>query len=85
MFELRALVVELMIAAELNPWAVRGYDRWGIFVLGLAWFVAMLWMEHYLRTGVEKKCLWRNIMRIAAVQVVLVAMIFGVRSLLALF
>ena len=82
MFDLRAVVVELMIAAQLNPWSVRGYDRWIIFVFGLGWFIAMMWMEHYLRTAIDKQRLWRNIAYLASVQIALIAMIFGIRLLI---
>lgn len=79
MFELRSLVVELMILAQLNPWAVRGFDRLGIYILGLIWFIFLMWNDHYLRTGMGKKQLWRNIGRVAAVQAALVAIIYGTR------
>jgi hypothetical protein len=84
LFELRGVIVELMIAAQLNPWAVRGYDRLVIFVLGVAWFVSMLWLEHYLRTGSEKKRIWRNIGRVAAVQAAIAAVVFAIRFLITL-
>jgi hypothetical protein len=79
MYETRNLAVELMMVAELNPWAVRGFDRWIIFLFGLTWFVGMIWMEHYLRTGIDKKRLWRNIALLAAVQVVILAVVYCVR------
>jgi hypothetical protein len=82
MFEMRGLIVEGMIAAELNPWAVRGYDRLVIFVLGLGWFVSLMWIEHYLRTAIEKKRLWRNIGRVAIVEAVLAALILAIRFLI---
>jgi hypothetical protein len=84
MLELRALLVQLMIAFQLNPWAVRGYDRLGIFVLGLGWFISMIWIEHYLRTGNEKRRLWRNILRVAAVQAALAAFVLVSRFLFTL-
>ena len=85
MFELRETIVELMILAQLNPWAVRGYDRLAIFVLGLGWFVGMLWMDHYLRQGMGKKRLWRNIGRVAAIEAVIAAVALGTRFLITTF
>lgn len=79
MLQIRDLAVELMIFVELNPWAVRGFDRWIIFLLGLAWFIAMMWMEHYLRTGLDKKRLWSKIGVLAAIEALLTAVVFGVR------
>jgi hypothetical protein len=82
MLQMRGLIVELMIVAQLNPWAVRGYDRAVIFVLGLGWFIAMLWFENYLRTGVRNKRLWRNIFKVASVQAVLAIVILGTRFII---
>ncbi len=83
MFAIREVGVELMIFAQLNPWAVRGFDRLAIYVLGLIWFVALMWIEHYLRTGIDKKRLWRNIAKVALVQAVLAAIVFGIRFVVA--
>ena len=78
MFETREVIVELMIFAQLNPWAVRGFDRWIIFLLGLIWFVTLIWTEHYLRSGIDKKRLWRNIATIAAAQAILAVIVYGI-------
>jgi hypothetical protein len=82
MLELRGLIVELMIVAEFNPWAVRGFDRWILFVLGLGWFIALMWIEHYLRKGIDRGRLWRNIGYVASVQALITAVIFGIRFLI---
>jgi hypothetical protein len=84
MFELRSLLVELMILGQFNPWAVRGVDRWAIFVLGLIWFISLMLIEHYLRVSVDKKRLWRTIFRVAAMEAILVAIIFGARFVIDL-
>ena len=76
MFEMRAVIVELMIFANLNPWAVRGFDRLAIYILGLIWFVGLMWSEHYIRTGIDKKRLWHNIGRVAMIEATLVALVF---------
>lgn len=82
MLEIRAFIVEMMMAASLNPWQVRGFDRWFILILGLGWFIAMLWMEHYLRTAVDKGRLWQRTGYIIAVQAILTGIIFGIRFLI---
>lgn len=82
MFEVRELLVELMIVANLNPWQVRGFDRGFIFVLGLGWFIALMWMEHYLRTAVAKGRLWRNIAYLVSVQAIVTAIVFAIRFLI---
>jgi hypothetical protein len=84
MFAMRTMIFDLMVAANFTPWMVRGFDRWAIFVLGLIWFISMLWIEHYLRTGISKKRLWRNIGRVLVVQALLAAITFGTRFIIAL-
>jgi hypothetical protein len=84
MFELREVTVDLMIRIGLNPWAVRGYDRLGIYILGLIWFVGLMWIEHYLRTAIDKKRLWRSIGRVATVEAVLAAFALGTRYIINL-
>jgi hypothetical protein len=49
----------------MNPWAVRAIERFAIFVLGLFWFVGIIVLEAYLRTGIFKKQLWQRIGRVA--------------------
>jgi hypothetical protein len=85
MFELREVGVELMILAQFNPWAVRGFDRLAIYLLGLAWFVGLMWIDHYLRTGIGKKRLWRNIAKVASIEAILAATALGVRFILTMF
>jgi hypothetical protein len=84
MFESRETLVEVMIYANLNPWAVRGIDRLAIFVLGIGWFVGLMWIDHYLRTGIAKKRLWRNIGRVAAVQLAIAIAAYAIRFLVNL-
>lgn len=83
MFEIRSLIVELLLLARANPWSVRGYDRWAIFVLGLLWFISLLWIDHYLRKGMGKKRLWHNIGRVAGVQALLALLVFGIRFIIS--
>lgn len=84
MFELREVLVQLMIRVQLNPWAVRGFDRLGIYLLGLIWFVSLMWIEHYLRTGIEKRCLWPRIGRVALVEAAVAVVTFGTRFIINL-
>jgi hypothetical protein len=74
---LRELVVDLMIRAGLNPFTVRGFDRLGIYALGLLWFVVVLWSEHTLRTSIRKRQLWRMIGRLALAEAIVSALVLG--------
>ena len=82
MFEIRAVIVELMILASFNPWMVRGWDRWAIYMLGLGWFVGLMWIDHYLRQGMSRKRLWRNIGRVARVEAIMAALVLLVKFVL---
>jgi hypothetical protein len=84
-YEVRELFIAIMIQAQFTPWAVRGYDRGLIFVLGLGWFISMIWIEHYLRTGVDKKRLWHNISRVALVQVIVAAFTLAIGAAIPWF
>jgi hypothetical protein len=84
MFEVRGLLIDLMMHAQLNAWAVSGIDRSVIFLLGLGWFIALMWIEYYLRSGIDKERLWRNIGRVAIVQAGMGILIYGIRFVIDL-
>ena len=85
LLEWREAIVQLMIVARLNPWAVSGFDRLVIFILGLTWFVCMLWVEHLLRSAISKRRLWPTIGRVAAIHALVTAAVFGIRFVLDQF
>ena len=64
LLSLRTNLVDGAILMRFNPWQVRSLDRFAIFTLGLAWFVGILVLENYLRSGVASGVLWRRIVRI---------------------
>jgi hypothetical protein len=78
---LRELVVNLMIRVGLNPFTVRGFDRLGIFLLGLLWFVVVLWSEHTLRTSIRKGQLWRTMGRFALAEAMVSALVLGIGAI----
>lgn len=80
--EIRKLIVESMIMAEFNPWAVRGYDQAITFVLGLGWFISLMLIEHYFRTAINRGRLWHNIRYVASVQAIVAAVVYGIRFLI---
>ena len=83
MLVMREAIVELMIFARFNPWAVRGFDRLAIYLLGLIWFITILWIDHYLRSAIGKKRLLHSIARVAMIQAILAAIVFGIRFAIA--
>lgn len=74
LFSLRVNFFNLGLELCLNPWQVRGIDRWYIFFFGMGWFVFMLWVENYLRVGVQKQRLTVRLRRIAVWQIILLAL-----------
>lgn len=74
--QVRGLLVAGMMWLRLNPWAVRAFDRWGIFLLGMVALVAIFWLEGYLRSGVEQGRFWPRAGRFV--------LVFGVAAALAL-
>ena len=74
LFSIRANFFNLGLELRLNPWQIRGIDRWYIFVFGTGWFVFMLWVENYLRVGVEKQRLKARLLRVAIWEVVLLTL-----------
>jgi hypothetical protein len=63
----------MMMRLRLNPWAVRGFDRWGLFLLGMAGVVVMFLLEGYLREGVARRSLTRRTVRATVALLVLAA------------
>lgn len=68
MLQLRLNLLDIAMAANVNPWALGAIDKFGLLLLGLGWLVAVFIVENYLRMGVERGVLWRRIGRIAAVE-----------------
>lgn len=73
-FSIRANFFNLGMELRLNPWQVRGIDRFYIFGFGMGWFIFMLWVENYLRVGVEKQQLKKRILRVTTWEVALLAL-----------
>ncbi|HRW07911.1 MAG TPA: hypothetical protein P5121_22570 [Caldilineaceae bacterium] len=61
---IRDSLFNLNVLLQLNPWAVRGIDRWGIFVFGLLWVAVIFAVEGYLRTAIDKGRLWQRIWQV---------------------
>lgn len=73
-FSIRANFFNLGMELRLNPWQVRGIDRFYIFGFGMGWFIFMLWVENYLRVGIEKQRLKARILRVATWEVAMLAL-----------
>ena len=38
---------------RVNPWHLRAYDRWSIYVMGIVWIVCIFLIEGYLRQSLR--------------------------------
>ncbi|MCB0061897.1 MAG: hypothetical protein KDE19_07275 [Caldilineaceae bacterium] len=72
---LRTTLFDLGVLLKLNPWAVRGIDRWGIFVFGMIWIVVIFTLEGYLRTAIAKDKLWQRLRRVAVILAICAAVL----------
>jgi hypothetical protein len=75
-FQLNGLMLDISLALQLNQWGGRALRQLSFPVLGIVWLVAMFWLEHYLRTGVQRQRLWQRTARIGAIVLVLFAVIY---------
>ncbi|MEZ4659472.1 MAG: hypothetical protein R2911_18080 [Caldilineaceae bacterium] len=82
LFQAVQLVISLSIYFQFNPWQVRAVDKWGTFVLGLAYFAAAFVLEGYLRGSVAKGLLWPRATRSLIMLAILTILIVGLNWLL---
>jgi hypothetical protein len=71
-FLVRAALVDLSMAFRANPWTLRAIDRFGLYLLGMAWLVGIIFLEAYLRQGMESAQLRNRIRRILLAEIVVV-------------
>jgi hypothetical protein len=65
LLQLRNAVLSLL--PVIGPWVMMGVDKFSFLILGLVALIWMLFIEHYLRTGVELGVFWRRTLRIGVV------------------
>ncbi|MEZ4866893.1 MAG: hypothetical protein R3C14_36565 [Caldilineaceae bacterium] len=68
----RLLTMAFFGLFALNHWVMSFIDRAGIFLLGLAGLILVLFLEHYYRTGVQRNRLWPRFLRVSAYQLVII-------------
>ena len=54
----------------VHRFTISAIQRFSFVLLGLAWLVATLWTEHYLRTSVSKQRVARSVVRVAIATIV---------------
>jgi hypothetical protein len=81
---LRDSLFQISVLLQLNPWAVRGIDRWGIFVFGMVWIVAIFSIEGYFRTAIAKNRLWKRIRRVFVWELIFAAVLLLIQWMIHL-
>ncbi|MCB0105547.1 MAG: hypothetical protein KDE53_06555 [Caldilineaceae bacterium] len=72
---IRDSLFKFNVLLQLNPWAVRAIDRWGIFLFGLFWLAVIFTLEGYLRTAIAKGRLWQRIRRVFTWELIFAALL----------
>ena len=54
----------------VHRFTISAIQRFGFVLLGLAWLVATLWTEHYLRTSVARQRVVRSVVRVAIATII---------------
>lgn len=80
----RTNIFDLATALQLNGWQVRTVDRFAIYGLGILWFIFVIWLESYLRHGVDNHSLWQRLGRITIAFGGLGALSYGLQWLAAI-
>jgi hypothetical protein len=53
----------------LGPWVMGAVDKFGLLILGLLALIWVLYLEHYLRTGIEQDKFWSRVLRASIIQI----------------
>lgn len=66
-------VLETLIFLRVNPWHLRAYEKWSIYVLGIVWIVCVFLIEGYLRRSQRSGRLLVASLMVLSVQLALIA------------
>ena len=80
--QVHALLLEISLALQFNPWVGRAVRQLSIPILGLIGLIFVFWLEYYLRTSVEKGLLWRRTARVLIACAILTILTLTARALL---
>lgn len=79
LLQLRVNLLDLFVALGLDPWAMSAVDKFGTVIFGLGWLVAVLIAEMWLRRGVAKNRLWSRLARLFGLEVLILALSYGLQ------
>ena len=64
------------VALRLDKWGYGAASHFSILILGLVWLVGILFVEAYYRTGAEQHDLRRRFLRVALIELAVLAPTF---------
>lgn len=65
-------ILEVVLFLRVNPWHLRAYRLWSIFLLGMAMIVCMFLVEGYLRRSRRKGRVLGSALTVLSVQLALI-------------
>jgi hypothetical protein len=77
MIEGRINLLDLALLLQLGPWVLMAIDRFGILLLGVICLSVIIFLEHYLRTGMLRGQFWPRVGRVLLVELVLLAFTYA--------
>lgn len=69
----------LALLPIIGPWAMGAVDKFGLLLFGLIALVWVLYLENYLRQGVELGNFWKRVARVALVQLVVLLVAYALQ------
>ncbi|MCL5995840.1 MAG: hypothetical protein M1546_07260 [Chloroflexi bacterium] len=73
MIQTRLNLLDIVLLFRLGPWLLTTIDRFGILFLGVISMGIIVFLEHYLRTGMQRNQFWTRLVRIMFIEAVLLA------------
>ena len=67
-------ILEVVLFLRVNPWHLRAYRVWSIFILGVALIVSMYLIEGHFRRSRREGLLLGASLRVFSIQLALIAM-----------
>ncbi|HXF64395.1 MAG TPA: hypothetical protein VNK95_22385 [Caldilineaceae bacterium] len=65
----------------IGPWRMSAVDKFGLLILGLFAVGWIMFLEDYLRKGVESSRFWRRVRRLALIHLMALGSAYGLQAL----
>jgi hypothetical protein len=71
----------LTLLPIIGPWMMGAVDKFGLLLFGLIALVWVLYIEHYLRQGIELGVFWQRVLRVGLIQLVVLGIAYALQFL----